>query len=260
MALHIGSLIPLLREEGASDDVVTNAEDLENAHKFAVQHTDLLLDQSVMDYASLLVNAGLARLPYDNCWFEFTNWTNRENVVCVGVFAERRSIEGGGEVVLCHPFARLKNSEFLWDFYDVAGLWVVGDEAPPGTTNFRDPRCPRNAELATGADKEMGWYAALLVASAVAFLDLRETQKTQVVVSDRVAARRAADGKRPLFNHTVLTISQKAKEALRQDRRGLLERRAHWRRGHLRHLPSRVVPVAPTLVRGSGFVSKDYRI
>jgi hypothetical protein len=43
-------------------------------------------------------------------------------------------------------------------------------------------------------------------------------------------------------------------------RPSLIKRRAHWRRGHLRHLPDRIVPVRPALVRGEGFVSKDYKL
>lgn len=206
---------------------------LMGAHKFEVigRHFDT---KEVRDYTRLLLESEILRLPFPVCYFE---WKIYDSLY---IFIAEQHTYGVVKIrvgLFKDGILRTVAGRCGW----AGGLFITRE---------------------AGVNEEDLTNFAAIVACIVAFMDLKEAEIRDVPVKDRVNRQRVAQGKQPFFPHKVLTITKSAKDALLSPdhHASLVKRRAHWRRGHLRHLPDKIVPVAPALVRGEGFVAKNYRV
>jgi hypothetical protein len=225
-----------------ANDPVVNADVidvLKSSVKFEIRGA-AFLDPHVQDYADLLLLAGLIKMPFPMCYFERLI-QNEHGAAHLGLL-----VCESNNAVLIQTF--ICPSKGVWKFgkdfvdtcgWDAEGYYVAVDSEPSKVQRM----------------------VITTILSAIAFMDIRESVIEDVQVPPSTNHRRRQQGRSQLWSHKVLTITQAAKRALQaKGDRVLLERRAHWRRGHLRHLPNKIVPVSPALIRGEGFVSKDYRI
>lgn len=266
MGLQVGSLLDALAEgdSTAGMDNLSWAENIKSSHKFLIRNTMDLLDDKITDYAMLLINSNLLRLPFEKCYFEFQNYSIKSNVIAVAAAAVAGTSPDGVECTVTRAFARLRNSDYAWDYYAHCAGWkhvtldgeisplinmpdIFGASGILGSDEFK-------------ADEGVAGATLVLVAAAIAFMDLKEVKQTEKSVSGRVNLHRLRSGKAPLFSHTEVFINRSARGSASAHHETLLSRRAHWRRGHLRHLPDKIVPIRPALIRGEGFLSKDYII
>lgn len=261
--LQVHSLIQRLKDDPDEPFKSQNVKFvglLEASMKFSLAKAGLLELGEVADYAELLMDAGLLRLPFPACYFEVEGCNDTPGTVGVLAFEPKgKTIDS-----LVKTLIFIKNAETanLWEVNPYCGGWIFGSEAPPGTTNVLESARVTGRPIygQENADDDVAMIGTRIAAISIALMDLKEIDARDEPVSKKVNKARMARGKVPFFSHKTLTIRPTARAALATHVGPLIERRAHWRRGHLRHLPHKVVPVAPALVRGSGFVSKDYLI
>ena len=241
------SLIADLESRGDCDSMA-RADAIKHAVKFEVVGSEWM-SPDIQDYTRLLLSEGLLRLPYPVCYFEIQHGSALDHVD-IRARGSRQSwlaITSDTDEVGVVAYGKLKNAR--WGDGILAG-WSYGN------------RYPEKGVFGVKHDfDDLVYMSGLFPATIVAFLDVKDVTVKDVEVSNSVNIRRIRQGKLPFYSHKVLRISPEAKATLSAEAsKNLTLRRAHWRRGHLRHLPSKVVPVAPALVRGNGFVSKDYRV
>lgn len=260
--IQAGSLIAALRsDDSLSDKARRDAAVIECAHKFLVTNVDLILRDEVREYGALLLESGLLPLPYPQSFFEFDNWgPGMASRISVLVDATPPH-EGGPSMVMFSGYVKKANAPegAEWGVLPAAAYWCDGVICALNRnlrTNDIRPRPYDEAEA-----KEMAVELARLVAAAIGFMDMQHASVSEVQVLDRVNKKRLSAGKPPFYSHKVLSLRKSARAAVAAHSARLRERRAHWRRGHLRHLQDgRLVPVSPALVRGRGFISKEYRV
>lgn len=255
MGLQVRSLIDdiLLNEVENDEKNLQWAEYITESHKFVIRNTMEIVDQKIIDYSLLLMENRILNLPFEKCYFEFQNYSIKQNVAAFGVAAIETD-----QAIVTKTFIRCLGSD-LWNRYYHGAGWKKTDGTFACGPNFYGPSGDPGSESFV-EDEIQSTTGALLIAAAIAFMDLREVEKTEINVSERINSKRIRRGKKRLFDHTELFVKSTAKAAAIAKMNTLIQKRAHWRRGHLRHLPGGVVPVRPTLVRGEGFLSKDYVI
>lgn len=94
-------------------------------------------------------------------------------------------------------------------------------------------------------------------------MSLQNVSHEEILPSEALNKKRAANGKVLLYSYHVLTIDGQRTSASERGSVTDIRLRSHYRRGHIRRLDeTRRIWVRPTFVRGSarGFVDKDYRI
>lgn len=265
MTLQVNSLLDTtLRGTGHEDPAIASlcakaSALIPKAHKFSVLKCDAMEAPELVEYANLLCVEGILHLPYPICYFEFPDLKHAAaaGLRCTAVLAQETDMG-----VSCIGFGRRDIGN--WEIAQTMCGWIKADAAI-GRRAFFWFKELRSEEFQVVTSAEMAasgaCRAANLVGLAAAMMDLRECNQ-KVVTHKQRAADKMPSGRKPLYDHTVLTISARAREAIRaaQGSGGLIPRRAHHRRGHLRHLATKVVPVAPCFVRGEGFVSKEYRL
>lgn len=261
MPLQVGGLIKALEE---TDIEKPCAEGIKEAIKFVVPDIKPITDKALVDYSILLVNAGLLKLPFETCYFEFQNISGKySNLKTLAVLA---FVPPRTKDIVTRSFQREIDGEYDWYFDDFVSGWSEGASLPTGDGGWRSPELLKKLYPDATWDQglaDSSQVAAQLVAAAIAFMDLKESRLIDQTVAHSVSDRRASQGKSTLYSHRVLTLNPAVKRQFFSGvsgLSGLITRRAHWRRGHLRHLPGKIVPVAPALIRGEGFISKDYTI
>jgi hypothetical protein len=241
----VHKLIETLANVG-TDECSALSASIASATKFEIRG-EHFIDDNVQDYALLLLNSGLLRLPFPNCYFE-TDFLSGDPETSV-------------KVAFLAIEAPCRDRVFIsmWGYTPDVG-WRTNPKV--GGWSYENGQTCLLRRV--GANEEEHYKTRIVshfLSFILAFMDLKETKREAVTIKPRVNAHRIAQERQPFHDHTILTISKAARDALRTKAdAALITRRAHWRRGHLRHLPDKIVPVAPALVRGEGFLSKDYRI
>jgi hypothetical protein len=88
----------------------------------------------------------------------------------------------------------------------------------------------------------------------IMIINSHEVIRDEVIISEKLNKARAKTGKPLLNNYIVIRLSEEARRKLTQSEDGTITfRKPHWRRGHLRRLPTgRVVPVHACIVNWNG--------
>jgi hypothetical protein len=260
MGLHISDLVSDMRRmvgQPSFDDewLKFRLEAIHLSPKFLIEDTSILRDEEIINYSNILAEAALLRLPYRSCYFEFHDPSG--TISCI--------VQHDDDYVYCESYVCPKSTR-LWYFPYPGGFagWDIRGPASSGDTNWfvlPDSLGKMDEEMMAAQLRH-----AEIVGLAIALMDLKESRVEEVVIPEGIKRHRAKKKRPPLYDHKILTITPEARRIIAErnkkvgDNPSLIKRRAHWRRGHLRHLPDKIISVRPALVRGEGFVSKDYKL
>jgi hypothetical protein len=234
---------------------------LPSFQKFEVRNALDVHDEAVIEYAALLMDEDVLRLPFGRIYIELDYaakpiWGGAVDRVGLAAIDE----DPGKICVTC--FVRYRE-EKRWAGLPLIVGWHLG--------KHRDDRWfyvkPWEDPVEGDADslKDAALLLAQMVAAVVAFLDVKETRQESKSPPEKLNAQRAKKGRSPLFAHKVIYLDPAVRESLAKEGAALIARRAHLRRGHIRTLLRGTpqewkVKVAPAFVKGVGFVGKDYKI
>jgi hypothetical protein len=201
-----------------------------------------------------LVRHGLLRLPFPQCYFERGDqcFFVREDEVdeASGGFIwtvwglDRRGLDGEPIVAL----------QIL-----LLGVGMLAN-AGPDAKQARWLRRPPWVDITDEQTELLGFYYMDMLSACIGFLGFRHATQERVTVAKSVQARRTRQGKEPLPEYTVVRIDG---AALRRDvgAGAHASPRPHWRRGHVRTLPSgSKTVVRPHPVMGEPAALKTYMV
>lgn len=111
-------------------------------------------------------------------------------------------------------------------------------------------------------EKGMYWCFQTIM-QALLLLNMREYDKEEVIISEKLQKARQKRGKSPLKNYTLIKLNQKIRKYLAEHGERGYKVKPHFRRGHIRHLPNgKMTPVMPCMVNfeGGEIDKKEYRV
>jgi len=225
---------------------------LAQAHKFEASFAGLLDDQDLWATAVGFFKAGALRMPFPVCYFEFSRVSQVRHDKLLAALV----LESGPYDLELYPFE-----------YEPPGPWIhygtmvqIGRMLdPPEQLMLLDEDGLADRDMVvTNSERALQYSLTLAL-----FLSTKHAAIKPVEgASEAVNLRRERDGKKPIFEYRVLTLAPA--EQIRAALGGThASPRLHWRRGHLRTLPTeRIVPVKPCLVGAveHGCIVKDYAI
>jgi hypothetical protein len=216
--------------------------DLVKAHKFLLSDGT---SEAMADFADQLIVNDAFVLPFDPVLLEFRPEVGTDRIVFLATKTPKDN-------VMIVPFRRPPDGRWDGGF----DYHVVLD---------RKERCwhPSRKYHAT---LDPIWYGkerlvADIFGGTIALLTTKNCDlSSQVTVPMKIQKSREKSSKPPLFDYHVVKLTPSPSR--RSGDLGGTHRSPalHWRRGHLRHLGQRLVPISPCLVGDilNGFVRKDY--
>lgn len=216
--------------------------DLIKAHKFLLRDG---VSETMADFADQLIANKTFVLPFDPIILEFRSDACTERVV----FLATRTPEDNIMVI---PFLRPPTGRWSggFDYYVVLDLKKCYWHPSPKYYATLDP-------IWRGKERQV----ADVFAGTIALLTSNSCDvSAQITVPMKIQKNREKSGKPPLFDYRIVKLSP-SKSIHGNDFGGTHRSPAlHWRRGHIRHLGSRLVPISPCLVGDvlNGFIRKDY--
>lgn len=182
-----------------------------------------------------LWNAGKLHLPFENVYFEH-RVEYADGPIADSVYLAGQDEDGGVIAVefLCPRKHDPYGGENAWRWTGV----VVEIIRSPEPNRFSWRPIISFLKNTPQAERSAGRNVVEGVISLLAMLNLRGIMTRRIDHDPAKAARRAKDGKMPLFSHTVVKIGP----LVQRDKKGRLtgvhaSPRAHDRRGHIRQLP-----------------------
>jgi hypothetical protein len=226
--------------------------DIRASHRFDISGVVPTLS-SELSLTAIDQNAdGQLHLPFEGCLFDFGLNDHGERMLILA---------GEGDHDLAFSLFFLEGGE--WGTYPYV-LMVRKGEAADTCIYFRPlfEGFPLAAEP-SDENPTLEWLSAKSLA-ALAMMDSESVKLEAVTAPKFINAKRAAKGKPPLSDYTLVTIDM---DRVRQDTERLggthASPRLHWRRGHRRHLPDgKATWVRACLVGDpfAGTVSHDYQL
>lgn len=228
------------------------------AHKFdCTQMSRPENGQMLMDgfnYASDLLRAGMSPFPYDDCYIEIQTWGTpdaRESPTPKALVMHWEDAIGVGYIFERHPSGNWCDLG-LMARYDSGGQSIGYARGLSAAQAAHYDECH---ERGYPLCEEFLAMAGLMHAKSCTIADEPEPQ--------RLNARRAAQGRPPVFGHSIVTIRPNQAVSHVTGDGTHASPRLHWRRGHIRRLPKGgETRVSPCLVGdiSRGFVSHDYEV
>jgi hypothetical protein len=116
------------------------------------------------------------------------------------------------------------------------------------------------SEFESAMIKEWGGYWVTVVLATCSILLSKHTTKQHVPAPSDLNKIRLAKGKRPIEDSYVIRLPAASRTSTGRDDAHRKPPRLHWRRGHIRTLPTgSMVPIAPTIVgAGDRTLHKEY--
>jgi|GEM_PF-3098203 len=235
------------------------------AHKFdfGLQLEAIADDAALRDTATEFICAGVFRLPFDNVYYEGSADLESGRLTA-GVVASTQAATADERevtdeyVLVFRPFIHRPDGAWV----DTGVLGVVRPNADVDFHTTQQYAFSDETQRGDGV-KHLLYAAMRLVLSGTVALQSKDTATERVEAPARLNGRRAKRGKPPLFEHRIVRVAPDLSDVLVSgSHRTRRSPRLHWRRGHVRTLPSGgKVPVSPCLVGRSdyGFVDHDYR-
>lgn len=254
----------------------SNRPSLSGMHKHIVNHKLFLVDMRLLQKNELvsfgvdLARHGLFRLPFNNTVIECYNCKE------YGITADRiflwcsQSI--GGAFDRERNFHKLEKDEA--QLVMLAGS-AHGDEIGfYSGTIFQHMGMTKRPEFnffifldeqaqAATPESEIDTMAEDMNTTVAAFVALINSKSAEVLersAPEKLNKARAKKGKEPLPSVRFVDVPSRNWQGGAASK-GHASPRLHWRRGHLRHLPDKIVPVSPCLVGAAenGVVHQIYR-
>lgn len=191
------------------------------------------------EYGDSLIVSDLFQVPFDEILFEFADNNINDRVVIAGVKCDN-------EIAVIPYIGRGLTWEGGRNF-------VIFLDLRSATWNFSKSYDSNNSHPLSGRQRQV----ADIFAAAIAMTLVDKFPSEEIKIPRRL--QKAREGKLPLFSYRVVMLDGLVKP--RMDRGGTHASPAmHWRRGHLRNLSDKMVPVAPCVVGSpeNGIVEKDY--
>ena len=226
---------------------------LVKAHKFVVAREDLCA-VPFCEFGKSLEQAKLFRMPFDICLIEMITTAAHEFMLTQQFVGEGWQMASETQQSELHERQK-SDVQLVVHTFTIHGGQVGATPgvffmdlsgAPPGSTSsyhqiLRSKEYNENPKLMTLLNGFLLTFVALI--------NSRSTRVTEHVPPAKLNKARLVRRKTPLFSCTVLelpSISMTGHSADGTHPHG--SPRLHWRRGHLRCLADRIVPVAPCLV------------
>lgn len=221
------------------EDTIKNL--LTRSHKFLVTGANISV---FAEFGDQLITSKLLRLPFDEVLFEFATDGSSERIAVFGTNCEGFMDHNAALI----PYAR-----------DRLGNWAGGIDYII-YLNFESCswECSKKYET-DPIFAERQWVVADIFAGIIAMINSDKIPAENVQVPRKLSRARDKANRPPIFDYTVLDLSNTS--TTRNDRGGThAPPTLHWRRGHLRRLPGKLVPVSPCLVGDieNGITVKDY--
>ncbi len=232
---------------------------INRAHKF--RFISFYENDAFLDFGFDLLKRGLLRLPFDEVIFEYE--------------AEEEDDKYDRHVLLCRHVAprdtgfELRdidlNQESLISVFALhhrvkEDRWIGASESPFVLSTSPDALVYRLKDRDYNTDYTIVGDATVTIFCCVALASSTFIQK-QVIVPTKLQQARARSGKPPLYEFKTVGINPQTE--IRKPSIGTHSSPVlHWRRGHYRRLPGRIIPVAPCLVGDpkNGIIDKEYNI
>lgn len=242
---------------------------LERAHNFDITalSPDGNANKDLLNFGRQLIYEGLFRLPFPAVYLE-TTFTSKNGPRTLGIIGKQGAqCEDSGDLsIAIFPFIFGNGN-----WHEVSGYCTikVPGKPIPGHSDVLDERVLAGFLSPKLADRDSFW-APMNAALGVFVAGIVGIQSKGVVLKtepapEKLNKKREKQGKPPIYEHRIVTLGRPT-QIYGSDGADIGDRsspRMHWRRGHLRDLPSgKRVPVSPALVgvAENGVISHEYRI
>lgn len=249
-----------------------------SSHKFEILNTEYL-DQQIVDTAAALFNGAILRLPYETCLFEVASekWRRVAASDYMAVLATQME-HGEIEFSLVtspstdNAMMTVKERELLGsDMSFLKGKFAAVVNAFSIVPVASDDASAYCAWIGDEMEKIQSFssirftdFCITELMGIICFMSTKMSEVRDVPTPHRLNAARERRGERPLFGYSTVRISSAVKDRLRLGTFGPhASPRLHWRRGHVRTLPSgNRVGVLPHLVgiAENGYIRKNYAV
>lgn len=230
------------------------AEVIDRAHKFEARYESVIDNEDLHQTAIELWRAGILRPPYPETYveIEFPKEAGyRPAIIC-------RHNAAINETVL--RFFAYWPKDRIWTDTGLAFRSNYAASPPEGIVYVADSSAYRDNSWSFNRDMVAHGQANFM--TLCCFMSTKHSRLSPVEAPEKLNRQREKRGVSPVYSHYRIDLSPEIAERATGDGTHASPR-LHWRRGHVRTLPTgSKVGVKPHLVglAERGFVSKDYRV
>lgn len=220
-------------------------EPILTAHKFAL-NVGIVIDDALFQTAQELWRAKILKPPFPVTWWELETPRYVEGLLV--------RYDEALESTKIDIFYRWPSG---WSDWGIQASVQLGRQPQDAAELFYEGNYLQPQDVLT----EVAIYAMQHLMTACCLLTAKEAVVETVEAPAKLNAKREKSGRPPLFEHRTISVPSVAKFGAADGEHA--SPRLHWRRGHVRKLPSGTLAgVRPCLVglAERGVISKDYLV
>lgn len=268
LQLPEGGKLPARHEIFSDLDAI--AKMIMASQKFDVSSIRPTFNKNLIITAADALHNGMLRMPFDVCFFDFgsaknTNVATDSPIVSVGACS---LVVKDDDLFKIYAFVQRRRGSTEKISWCTFPLTLSARNGQPMDAAFYANVLKSCKHLDAGSMpkyiKDVVLDCAQMTLSSIVCINTDSVKMTEELAPPRLNIARAKRRKVPLSDHTVVTIDISALSAAASGQGGTHSSpRLHWRRGHIRRLPSGDLTEVRACLVGSlaaGMVTHDYKV